>query len=84
MLGQWEEHGLPAELPDSTQIIAGITDVTSTPASVTELRDRVKRLVEVIPPERLLVSSSCGAGRARRDEAIRLMRNLFKAAALVG
>ena len=33
--GQWEEHGLLAELPDSMQIIAGIADVKS------EARSRV-------------------------------------------
>ena len=82
--GQWEEHGLLAELPDSMQIIAGIADVKSTPAPVTELREKTEQLADVIPPERLLVSTSCGVGRVPHDEAIRLMRNLVKAAALVG
>ena len=82
--GQWEEHGLLAELPESMQIIAGIADVKSKPAPVTELREKIEQLVEVIPPERLLVSTSCGVGRVPHDEAIRLMRNLVKAAALVG
>ena len=81
--GQWEEHGLLAELPESMQIIAGIADVKSKPASVTELRKKIEQLVDVIPPERLLVSTSCGVGRVPHDEAIRLMRNLVKAAALV-
>ena len=82
--GQWEEHGLLAELPDSMQVIAGIADVKSKPAPVTELREKIEQLVDVIPPERLLVSTSCGVGRVPHDEAIRLMRNLVKAAALVG
>ena len=81
--GQWEEHGLLAELPEGMQIIAGIADVKSKPAPVTELREKIERLVDVIPPERLLVSTSCGVGRVPHDEAIRLMRNLVKAAALV-
>ena len=81
--GQWQEHGLLAELPDSMQIIAGIADVKSTPAPVTELREKTEQLADVIPPERLLVSTSCGVGRVPHDEAIRLMRNLVKAAALV-
>ena len=82
--GQWEEHGLLAELPPSMQVIAGIADVKSEPAPVTELREKIEQLVDVIPPERLLVSTSCGVGRVPHDEAIRLMRNLVKAAALVG
>ncbi|MDE2967246.1 MAG: hypothetical protein OXS30_07160 [Chloroflexota bacterium] len=81
--GQWEEHGLLAELPETMQIIAGIADVKSKPAPVTELRQKTEQLTEVIPPERLLVSTSCGVGRVPHDEAIRLMRNLVKAAALV-
>lgn len=82
--GQWEEHGLLGELPDSMQIIAGIADVKAKPAPVTELREKIEQLVDVIPAERLLVSTSCGVGRVPHDEAIRLMRNLVKAAALVG
>ena len=81
--GQWQEHGLLAELPDSMQTIAGIADVKSRPAPVTELRQKIEQLVDMIPPERLLVSTSCGVGRVPHDEAIRLMRNLVKAAALV-
>ncbi len=82
--GQWEEHGLLAELPESMEIIAGIADVKSKTAPVTELREKIEQLAEVIPPERLLVSTSCGVGRVPHDEAIRLMRNLVKAAELVG
>ena len=78
--GQWEEHALLAELPESMEVIAGIADVKSKPAPVTELRQKIEQLVEVIPAERLLVSTSCGVGRVPHDEAIRLMRNLVKAA----
>ncbi|MCY4617567.1 MAG: hypothetical protein OXD50_03285 [Chloroflexi bacterium] len=81
--GQWEEHALLAELPESMEVIAGIADVKSKPAPVTELRKKIEQLVEVIPPERLLVSTSCGVGRVPHDEAIRLMRNLVKAAHVV-
>ena len=81
--GQWQEHALLAELPESMEIIAGIADVKSKPTSVTELRQKIEQLIEVIPPERLLASTSCGVGRVPHDEAIRLMRNLVKAAALV-
>ena len=78
--GQWEDRALLAELPESIEVIAGIADVKSKPASVTELRGKIDALRAVIPDQRLLVSSSCGCGRVPHDEAIRLMRNLVKAA----
>lgn len=78
--GQWEEHGLLAELPNSMEIIAGIADVKSKPAPVSELRRKIEQLTKVISPDRLLVSTSCGVGRVPHDDAIRLMRNLVKAA----
>ena len=78
--GQWEDRALLAEVPDSIEVIAGIADVKSRPASVTALREKIEALLEVLPAERLLVSSSCGCGRVPHDEAIRLMRNLVKAA----
>ena len=78
--GQWEEHALLAELPDSMEVIAGIADVKSKPASVSELRKKIEQLAAVLPNERLLVSTSCGVGRVPHDEAIRLLRNLVKAA----
>ena len=81
--GQWAERGLLAEVPESMDVIAGIADVKSKPASVTELREKIEQLVAVVPPERLLVSTSCGVGRVPHDEAIRLMRNLVKAAQAV-
>ncbi len=82
--GQWEEYGLLVELPQSMEIIAGIADVKSKPAPVGELRQKIEQLVDVIPANRLLVSTSCGVGRVPHDEAIRLMRNLVKAAAVSG
>ncbi len=82
--GQWDERQLLAELPERMEVIAGIADVKSSPASVNELRGKIEQLLEVIPPERLLVSTSCGVGRVPHDEAIRLVRNLVKAAELAG
>ena len=79
--GQWEERALLGELPESMEVIAGIADVKSSPAPVTALREKIEQLLEVIPPARLLVSTSCGVGRVPHDEAIRLVRNLVKAAA---
>jgi len=79
-IGQWREHALLADLPDSFDVVAGIGDVKSAPQSV----DQLKRKIDALAPllgERLLVSASCGCGRMPHDEAIRLNRNLVKASA---
>ncbi len=78
--GQWDEHALLADIPASIEVIAGIADVKSKPQSVSALRSKIDQLRQVLPDDRLLVSSSCGCGRVPHDEAIRLMRNLVKAA----
>jgi len=77
---QWAEHGLLAEVPDSIEIIAGIADVKRAPQPVGELREKVGELATVVPPERLLVSSSCGCGRMKPADAVELMSNLVQAA----
>jgi len=78
--GQWKERSLLAELPASIEIIAGIADVKREPQSVEELREKIAALREVIPEERLLVSSSCGCGRMTPEDARALMTNLVQAA----
>ena len=78
--GQWADRGMLADLPDSMEIIAGIADVKRSPQGVDALREKIDLLLKVVPEDRLLVSSSCGCGRVPHDEAIRLMRNLVKAA----
>lgn len=78
--GQWADRTLLREVPDSIEVVAGIADVKSEPAGVTALRKKIEALQQVLPDGRLLVSSSCGCGRVPHDEAIRLMRNLVKAA----
>lgn len=79
--GQWADRGLLAEIPDSIEIIAGIADVKSEPATEADLAARIDALLGVVPENRLLVSSSCGCGRVPHDDAIRMMRNLVKATA---
>ncbi|MCP5024812.1 MAG: hypothetical protein GY929_00875 [Actinomycetia bacterium] len=78
--GQWADRALLADIPDSIEVIAGIADVKSEPTSEGDLAARIDALLEVIPENRLLVSSSCGCGRVPHDDAIRMMRNLVKAA----
>jgi methionine synthase II (cobalamin-independent) len=78
--GQWEERALLAEVPRSLEIIAGIADVKRPPESIDALRAKIRALADVVPPERLLVSSSCGCGRCTPEQARTLMSNLVEAA----
>ncbi len=78
--GQWEERELLAAIPESIEVIAGIADSKSKPQSVETLREGAEALARVVPPERLLLSSSCGCGRVPHDDAIEMMRNLVEAA----
>ena len=80
-VGQWSEHGLLREVPESIEIVAGIADVKSEPQSEFELRQKIDTLEKLLGADRLLVSPSCGCGRMPHDAAIRLTRNLVKAAA---
>lgn len=79
-IGQWRDRALLTEIPASMEVVAGIGDVKSAPAPIDKLRERVEVLVGLLGAERLLVSTSCGCGRMPHDDAIRLNRNLVKAA----
>lgn len=78
--GQWEERGLLSEVPGSMEIVAGIADVKGDVQSADTLREHIAGLLEVVPPARLLVSSSCGCGRCSAEQARALMGNLVEAA----
>ncbi len=78
--GQWEERRLLAEVPSSIEIIAGIADVKGAVPSMEDLQGKIRALTEVVPLERLLVSSSCGCGRCTPEQAQQLMGNLVLAA----
>jgi methionine synthase II (cobalamin-independent) len=78
--GQWAERALLAEVPPSIEIIAGIADVKGEVQSVDALCAKIEAVAKVIPPERLLVSPSCGCGRCTPEQAGALMRNLVTAA----
>ena len=77
--GQWDEHRLLADVPASMSVVAGIGDVKSAPAPVDHYRRRIDALADVVGPDRLDVSASCGCGRMPHDDAIALNRNLVKA-----
>ncbi|MDP3940416.1 MAG: hypothetical protein Q8R92_20060 [Deltaproteobacteria bacterium] len=78
--GQWEEIALLGKIPGAIELIAGIADVKAPPQSEETLGERIRALLQVLPAERLIVSSSCGCGRMPRDDAKLLMRNLVRAA----
>jgi methionine synthase II (cobalamin-independent) len=78
--GQWEERDLLSEIPESMEVIAGIADVKAEPQSSEILAGQIATLRELLPDDRLLVSSSCGCGRVPHDDAIRMMSNLVEAA----
>ena len=78
--GQWADRHLFSEIPESIEIIAGIADVKQKPQPVAVLKERIELLLEIVHEDRLLLSTSCGCGRVPHDEAIRLVRNLVKAA----
>ena len=78
--GQWSERKQLADIPDSMEVIAGIADVKAKPATEEHLREQIEALLDVLPAERLLVSSSCGCGRVPHDDTITMMRRLVRAA----
>jgi len=82
--GQWAERALLAEIPPSMEVIAGIADVKGPVQPVHTLRARIEALLEHLPAERLLVSSSCGCGRCTPEQARELMTNLVTAARALG
>ena len=81
-IGQWHEHTLLKDVPDSIEIVAGVADVKQAPQTVDVLREKIDALVRTIGESRLLLSTSCGCARMPHDHAIRLNRNLVKAAAI--
>ena len=82
--GQWDERGLLAEVPSSIEIVAGIGDVKSAPKTRDHYAAQIDALLESVPAERLLVSTSCGCGRVPHDDAIRLNLELVRGAAIAG
>lgn len=78
--GQWEERDLLRRIPDSIEVIAGIADVKTASQTRDELGARIDALLQVLPAERLLVSTSCGCGRCKPDQARTLVAALVAAA----
>ena len=61
---QWAQRNLLTEFDDRIEIAAGIVDVKSPRIqSVDELARMTEELLDIVPPERLLLCPSCGLGR---------------------
>jgi 5-methyltetrahydropteroyltriglutamate--homocysteine methyltransferase len=70
------------EEPEFTKDLAlGVVDVHHAEVeTVPEIKDNVKRGLEVVPPERLVVSPDCGLKLLPRDVAYEKMKNMVTAA----
>ena len=76
----------PAVLRDvpSKVIVLGVLDLGSSEAETPELvAERIRRALEVVPPERLVVAPDCGMKYLPRDVARGKLRALVHAAAAV-
>jgi len=81
---QWAERHLLGELPPSLDLAAGIVDVKSpTIGTPSEIAHATEELVRLIPPERLLLSPSCGLGRRTVALAIAKVTAMVQAAHLI-
>jgi methionine synthase II (cobalamin-independent) len=79
--GQWDEHRLLADVPESIDVVAGIANVKEPSAGRDHYRAQIEQLLTALPEDRLLVSTSCGCGRVPHDDAIRLNLDVVRAAA---
>jgi 5-methyltetrahydropteroyltriglutamate--homocysteine methyltransferase len=72
------------ELPDKT-IVLGVLDLGSKEVETPELvADRIRRALEVMPPERLIVAPDCGMKYLPRERAFRKLQAMVAGARLVG
>jgi 5-methyltetrahydropteroyltriglutamate--homocysteine methyltransferase len=71
------------DLPDKT-IVLGVLDLGSDEAEAPEVvADRIRRALEVVPPERLVVAPDCGMKYLSRRLAFRKLRAMVAGARLV-
>ena len=71
------------ELPDKV-IVLGVLDLGSAEAETPEVvADRIRRALEVIPPERLVVAPDCGMKYLPRELAFRKLEAMVEGARLV-
>ena len=79
--GDFEQIGVFKE-PEFTEDLAlGVLDVHDTEVeSVEQIKENIKKGLEVVPPERLTVSPDCGVKLLPREVAYEKMANLVEAA----
>jgi 5-methyltetrahydropteroyltriglutamate--homocysteine methyltransferase len=72
------------EVPDKT-IVLGVLDLGSGEAETPDVvADRIRRALDVVPPERLVVAPDCGMKYLSRALAFRKLRAMVAGARLVG
>ena len=63
-----------------TSIILGVIGIATTRIeSVEEIKDRIKKVLEYIPPERLIVAPDCGLAMLPTDICIHKLKNMVEA-----
>jgi 5-methyltetrahydropteroyltriglutamate--homocysteine methyltransferase len=77
------EPGVLRELPDKS-IVLGVLDLGSSEAETAEdVADRIRRALEVVGPERLVLGPDCGMKYLSRDLAFRKLEAMVAGARLV-
>jgi 5-methyltetrahydropteroyltriglutamate--homocysteine methyltransferase len=72
------------DLPDKT-IVLGVLDLGASEAETPQVvAERIRRALEVVPPERLVVAPDCGMKYLSRDLAFRKLQAMVAGARLVG
>ncbi len=67
-------------LPEGKSISMGVADVHShVVESVEEMKEGIKRGLEVFPPERLYIDPDCGMKTRLEDETVNKLRNIVQA-----
>jgi len=79
--GDYEQLDVFTEPPFTKDLALGVVDAHDAEVeSVAEIKENIKRGLEVVPPERLTVSPDCGLKLLPREVAYEKMANLVTAA----
>jgi 5-methyltetrahydropteroyltriglutamate--homocysteine methyltransferase len=79
--GDYEQLEVFTEEEFTKDLALGVVDVhVAEVESVEEIKDNIKKGLEIVPPERLVVSPDCGVKLLPRDVAYGKMENMVEAA----
>ena len=79
--GGYEQLDVFKDTEFTKDLAMGVVDVhVAEVESVEEIKDNIKKALEVVPPERLTVSPDCGLKLLPREIAYQKMENMVKAA----